>query len=281
MMDSTTSTQLIEADKSLSQVFRHAYCVQHSALAAPIQQQLLPNYEMLLVFNFGPDLSATLGGDTFVIKQTVAIGPLQKVLHYSVPPGADFIVVAFTLNGFYRLLGQPMDKLAHTSIFDPNRLLPGNCFDQLRAELAPMTSSAERVAYLSDYALLFVAPANEDTHTVLEGVALFANPAIDPVRAIAQTRQMTSRSVQVRFKTNLGFTAKELHRFLRFKKVVTQLVEQYPAAPDWTDLVFVHGYHDQSHLIRDFRQYMDCTPGEFIKQLAGQTLCVTKPGAYY
>ena len=128
---------------------------------------------------------------------------------------------------------------------------------------------------------LRVAPADADTRSFIDGVAYVENPAIDPVKALAERRKLTTRSVQTRFQTHLGFSAKELARFLRFKGVVARLIEQYPQPPDWADLVLTGGYHDQSHLIKDFQQFLGMTPTEFIRQLADGTVCITRPGAYY
>lgn len=280
--DEFITSQLIEADERLTEVFRHVYCVQQSAEApAAVPKQLLPNYEMLLIFNFGPGVPITLDADSYVIRETAAIGPLQKVLHYNVPPGADFMAVVFTLNGFHRLIGKSMHDLEGMNVFDPDLIVAEHCFRDLRAQMASLHSVGERVERLNEYTLQNLAPPNEDTRTMLDGVSYFFNPAVDPVKTIAQTRQLTPRSVQVRFKTNLGITSKELTRFLRFKKVVAALVEHYPTPPDWADLVFTHGYHDQSHLIKDFHLFMDITPGEFVRQLAEQNVCISRPGVHY
>ena len=276
------TAQLIQPDDRLTEVIRHVYCVQQAAGAPDtVRKQLIPNQEMLLGFNFGPDLPIALGGEPYVVRRTVAIGPLQKVLHYGVPPGADFVIVVFSFNGFRRLIGKSMHELEGMNVFDPDLLLAQNCFQDLWAQMAALTAGGERVACLQEYIAQTIAPIDADTLTVIGGSSLFADPALDPVKVIAQTRQLTPRSVQVRFKTNLGITAKEITRFLRFKKVVTQLIEQHPTTPEWADLVFEYGYHDQSHLIKDFHHFMDITPGEFIRQLAEQKVCISKPGMHY
>lgn len=281
-MEAFTTSDLIQPDDRLTEVIRHVYCVQRAAEAPDtVSKQLVPNGEMLLAFTFGPALSITLGGASYTIHQTVAIGPLQKVLHYSLPPGADLMVVIFSFNGFRRLIGKSMHELEGLNVFDPDLLLAQNGFRDLWAQMAALPSVTERVACLQDYIAQHIAPVDADTLTVIGGSSLYADPALDPVKVIAQTRQLTPRSVQVRFKANLGITSKEITRFLRFKKVVTQLIETYPTRPAWADLVFDYGYHDQSHLIRDFHHFMDITPGEFLRQLADQRVCISKPGMHY
>lgn len=60
-MDSTLDSQLLDAIPPLDQVYGHVYCVQQAAQALPTQHLLVPNYEMLLVFSFGPDIPISLG----------------------------------------------------------------------------------------------------------------------------------------------------------------------------------------------------------------------------
>lgn len=272
------TAEVFPPDERLTEVFRHIYCIRQSEEApAIVQKQLVPNYEMMLMLNFGPDVAIVVGDTSHVVQQTAVLGPLHKALRYEVPPGADVIVVVFTLNGFYRLLNRPMHELRA----EAEPLLNDARFRDLWEPLSTMPTLTDRIEFLNAYTLLRLAPAGDDALSILDGVLLFNNPAIDPVKAIAGKQQLTPRSVQIRFQTHLGFSAKELARFLRFKKLVAKLVEQHPTPPDWADLVFLHGYHDQSHLIRDFQQFMGLTPTEFVQQFADQTVCITQPGKHY
>jgi AraC-like DNA-binding protein len=48
---------------------------------------------------------------------------------------------------------------------------------------------------------------------------------------------------------------------LRFRRVF-DAIERDSARP-WTDAALAAGYFDQSHLVRDFRRFVGCTPTEF------------------
>lgn len=275
------NSQLIEADERLSTVFSHFYCVQLDRQAAPIQQQLLPNYEMLLIFNFGPEVPISIGDDPHHIQQTAVVGPLQKTLTYVLPPGADALVVTFTLNGFYRLLGVSMQQLKADDLHDPDVLLNKPCFRDLWHQLAPMTTLEDRIQLLNEYALTFVAPSNAASQSLQESIPYFRHSAVDPVKVVAQTQGISTRSVQSRFQTYLGYSAKELVRFLRFKKVLHRLYQQPAQSVDWPDIVLQFGYYDHSHLIKDFTYFLGMTPRQFLKQLAQGGVCMGKSGKFY
>lgn len=280
-MTTPTNSQLIEADERLTTVFSHFYCVQHAPAALPVQQQLLPNYEMLLVFNFGPDIPASVGDDQFVVRRTAVLGPLQKMLTYELPAGADLIVMNFTLNGFYRLLGIPMHQFRAGELANPDVLLNNSGFDALRQQLASLTDRTDRLGRISDYALAHLAPNDEAARSLRDSIPYFNQAAVDPVKAVAQRHQVSTRSIQSRFQTQLGYSAKELIRFLRFRKVLHLLCQRQPTPVDWLGLVFEFGYHDHPHLIRDFQYFVGLTPRRFLSRLAQGGVCLSKRGKFY
>ncbi|GAB3538855.1 DUF6597 domain-containing transcriptional factor [Spirosoma fluminis] len=275
------NSQLIDADEQLATVFSHFYCVQLEAQDPPTLQQLLPNYEMLLVFNFGSEVPIRIGDEQHVIRQTAVLGPLQKVLAYELQPGANLIVVNFTLNGFYRLLRVPMHQLKGEGLHNPDVLLNKSCFSDLWAQLVSMRNLADRLQLIREYTLNYAAPVDESTRSLLDSIPYFTNAALEPVNVLAGKHQVSTRNIQLRFRTQLGYSAKELVRFLRFKKVLAVLCQQPFDAVDWLSLVTQYGYYDHSHLIKDFQHYMDISPRQFISQLRQDGMCMSKPGRFY
>ncbi|WP_460636974.1 DUF6597 domain-containing transcriptional factor [Larkinella harenae] len=226
------NSQLIDADERLATVFSHYYCVQLAPDEQPVTLHLMPNYEMLLAFNFGPDIPISLGDAEFVVRQTAVLGPLQKRLIYELPAGADLIVVNFTLDGFYRLLGISMQQLKTGDLYDPDVLLNNTCFRELWQQLAALPAVGDRILLLNEYALTFVAPSNTVSESLLESLPYFRDSAVDPIKVLAQTQRVSPRSIQLRFQSHLGYSAKELTRFLRFRNVLGFLTQHVPQAPD-------------------------------------------------
>ena len=275
------NSQLVEANEQLATVFSHFYCVQLGNQDPPLQQQLLPNYEMLFVFNFGPEIPISIGTEQYSIGQTAVLGPLQKMLTYELPSGVDVIVVNFTLNGFYRLLRVPMSELKSEDLHNPDVLLNKPCFNDLWNQLATMTSLSNRLQLISEYTLEYAAPVEELTRSLMDSISYFRDAAVEPVKVLAEKQHLSTRNIQLRFQTQLGYSAKELARFLRFKKVLSFLCQQTDAPVDWLEIVLYYGYHDHSHLIKDFQRYLNITPRQFVNQLAQGNMCISKSGKFY
>lgn len=271
-------TQLIEADDRLTRVFSHFYVVRQPTDALTVPQQLLPNYEMLLVFNFGPELPVWLGTDACMVRQVVIIGPLQKLLRYELRAGSHLMVVVFTLNGFYRLFGKLLRQpgpVINDIVLEPAFLT------DLWSQLAKLPTTDNRIQCFSDYALTNLTPIDDTMHPLFDTIPHFRHAFVDPIKTVAQQHNLSTRTLQLRFQHQLGYSAKEMIRFIRFKKLMAYLMEQQPAPPDWADLVVTYGYHDQPHLIRDFQHFTGLSPSAFMKQLAEQALCISQPGKFY
>ena len=75
------------------------------------------------------------------------------------------------------------------------------------------------------------------------------------------------RQFERRFGEQVGIGPALLASVLRFRRVF-DLIEHDSSRP-WTDAALAAGYFDQSHLIRDFRRFVGCTPTEFQRASQG------------
>jgi len=242
---------------------------------------LSPNYEMMLLFNFGSPVRVSFAGAPLGAQQAekVAIlGPLRKMLNYEMGPDADLLIVIFNLDGFYRLFQTPVDELDGELLHDH---LVTPAYESLWQVLSRTVSIEERVQILCDYILTATHDADDAARPLLEGADYFKDPLVQPGKAIAADADLSERSIQLRFKKYVGYSPKEMLRFLRFKQVIHAIENNPDTSVDWYDLIHDFGYHDQSHLIKDFHHYLGTTPEVFIKQIAGKEFCTTGPGKHY
>lgn len=75
---------------------------------------------------------------------------------------------------------------------------------------------------------------------------------------IAEMACMSIRSFERKCKERLGMPAKMYARIARFHKAY-RVLENRPII-SWTDLTYELGYYDQTHLIKDFKEFAKLTP---------------------
>lgn len=72
----------------------------------------------------------------------------------------------------------------------------------------------------------------------------------------------SERSLERHFKQRMGMSPKTYLRICRFNAVKARL-DQSPDC-SWQELVFSSGYYDQSHFIKEFKQFSGKTPGQYL-----------------
>lgn len=280
----TVNERFLPPPAILRPAVRHLVLLTTAHGAAPVVRTLLPNFEIVLLINLGAgaDLwQATEAAVTPVQRLTtmLLVGPLTQPLHYRLPGGARVLAMSFTLAGFYRLFRVPAKQLRGT-FADPDALVPGGSFTQLWQQLQPLTTPAQLLRALAAFCGPRLRPPEAaQAELVAQLPQLVQRDYLNPLKSLAITSQLSERTLQLRFQKYLGFSAKELARFLRFRRVLTTMQQRIGAtrAPlDWLALLEQHGYHDQPHLIHDFTHFLRQSPGQVARELrAGDAICVT------
>jgi AraC-like DNA-binding protein len=134
----------------------------------------------------------------------------------------------------------------------------------------------ERVAMLKAYLMQAVNKMDPGAEPLLKNAGTFYDPSLSPSKVMAEKARISERAIQMRFKKYVGYSSKELLRFLRFKRVVAYLTAQNGKEVDWLDVVVQFGYHDQSHLIRDFKYYTGGTPTRFVEMKETGDFCISR-----
>lgn len=87
----------------------------------------------------------------------------------------------------------------------------------------------------------------------------------------------TTRRLSATFHTHIGLSPKRYARVRRFQRLLTRVTAD-PAGPDWAYLAADCGYHDQAHLIHEFRALAGMTPTAYTPRSAGEPNHVPLPG---
>jgi len=269
----------VDVNGPLHEAVRYFYCIQTPSDFEKIDQHLSPNLEMMLVFNFGGPVRMSFGDSAYgdqELSRIGVLGPLRKMLNYEVLPNTDLIIAVFNTDGFYRLFQMPMYEMHGEKIINPDELTLNTGFGELWQALKNMSSLDDRLELLEDYAKIFLHEPDTETAALTSGIHYLHNPLIQPVRAMAMDSDVSERTIQMRFKKYLGYSTKELLRFLRFRQVINCIQKEGNNEIDWHGLIEEFGYHDQSHLIKDFRHYLGTTPRKFVRDIVGKEFCVSK-----
>jgi len=83
------------------------------------------------------------------------------------------------------------------------------------------------------------------------------------VATVAKEAEVSQKKFIRLFAEQVGLTPKLYLRVARFQRVLERIT--FAEHIDWWDVVARHGYYDQPHFIRDFRDFTGFTPTEWLK----------------
>lgn len=241
-------------------VFSHFYFAENKT-NFPVTKTLLPSFQTILVFDFGTKSTLKSQQNTILeIEKCIVLGPIKQAFDYTLKPNSEILVANFKEDAFYRFFGNALfDALP----IHPDVLIQENCFSLLWEELQNIADVSERVAYILDFCRPYLREKNEITTLLTD----FKDENLNPIKAIASKVNQTERNIQLNQKKVFGYTIKEVNRYERFLKAVSEIEQniESQSKADWLNIVDKCGYYDQSQLIHDFKFYMNISPTKFLK----------------
>ena len=88
-----------------------------------------------------------------------------------------------------------------------------------------------------------------------------------PRHSLCDELNLSERSLERLFKSHIGVSPRLFHRISRFQKALNGL--QSGSQQSLTSLAYLYGYADQSHFIREFRQFAGGSPGQVLSRTDG------------
>ncbi|MBK8002617.1 MAG: AraC family transcriptional regulator [Gemmatimonadetes bacterium] len=223
----------------------------------------LPDGSPELIVNLG-DPFEQVAADGRVTRQPAAFLVGQITRPMTVRPTGRVALVALRLEAhgaapLLRDASRLTDRwcaLAELGVTDAEPLL-----QRLRATATPAAQAAQLLAWYLERGAAAPAP---DPAVVAAVRALRASHGGVALEGLCRDLGLTPRTLQRRFRPAVGISPKLLARIIRFQRIFREWRER----PSGLARVAVaSGYFDQSHMIRDFRQFAGAPPADFLAAL--------------
>lgn len=228
-----------------------------------------------ILFNLGPPqalLDGPAGAATWFDIAWVS-GERARPLHLWSPHGARLIGVAFRPGGGRPFFDRPLAEFTDlvvplTELWSAG--LVGQVLDRMHRIDPAGDEGPEELFQALDAALRLRLDITRSVGLGLIGAAIRRLESVGPgasVRRVADDLGVSTRYLRRVFRDDVGLGPKTLHRILRFQKLIACLDESHLhgeiGGPDWSAIALDCGYFDQSHMIRDFREFTDLRPSDY------------------
>lgn len=169
--------------------------------------------------------------------------------------------VEFTPSGFYRLYQR--NALEFTDSIADFRNIDASGSAWLLESLSPRRSIKDNITALEQYFKRLIPDAVETD--LVDSVVKQINTARGVVRIadLAETHNVSVRKLHREFLRVVGIPAKRYAKIVQLDAIFAALMQHNNA--QLSDLAQQHGYFDQAHFIRDFQEFVQTNPSDFLQ----------------
>ncbi len=187
----------------------------------------------------------------------------QRGIDLHLQGSVDAFTVAFRPGGLKALFGLPVAEFTDSDCNAEDAM--GHKVSDLYQRLGEVSSFAERSRIADEY-LVSLMPQFDAGSGIVKAAAMVEcrNGNLD-VAALALGAGLGMRQFERRFQREIGVGPKLYSRIVRFEAALRYKSKE--PGRRWTDIAHALGYHDQMHMVHDFRSLSGDTPGAICQEL--------------
>jgi AraC-like DNA-binding protein len=220
-----------------------------------------------------PVLHFNLGGPVYLRKNESEIGrvyPASVVGHQTrrrfdllMFEGTEAFAVFFEPTRLAQLFRTPARYLVDQELEAGSVL--GDSIDALRTRIGEAETFEDRVCIVEDFLLRQVARCRGRSRFALAADHVFAARGLVRISDLAQQIGLSQRQFERRFAAETGCSPKLYARVARFQTALDMKI----AVPrrSWMEIAHTLYYHDQMHMVHDFRTLTGTSPDRFMAEL--------------
>lgn len=229
------------------------------------REKILPLPAIDLKINFGGGFQvydADQGEPFTTLTESWALGLWSTYHIVDWPLDLRYVGVSFKPGGAYPFLRLPLSELQNQVV--SLDAIWGTFAAELRERLYAAPTIQARFGLLEQFLLARLCEAPQGLKAVQYAVAELArHHGVASIRELSANMGMSQKHLIVLFKQKVGCTPKELGRLYRFADILAGIDLTRPV--DWTFVAHQFCYHDQSHFIRDFKEFTGHTPTDYLR----------------
>ena len=235
-------------------------------VSSPGLDAIMPSRTVSLLVNLSRDELNWYDGDDCLkqhrVRGAAVCGPHTR--RFAIDACQPKMVgVQFSPGGAWPFFGPPTHEFKdrHVELDE----IWGSDAGRLHQRLVQASAPSDKFDVLAEALLARAHRSLEHHPAVALSLARFSHePCASSVGAVAREADVSRKRLITLFEREVGFTPKLYLRVARFQSLLSQIC--HSACVDWAEVVERHGWYDQSHFIRDFREFSGLTPSQYLSR---------------
>ncbi len=221
------------------------------------QEKVIPDGYPELIFHYGDAYRINISGSWEIQENTILAGQIRN--YFFLENTGESKMFAIKLQPW---TPKELFDVEMPSITD--RVIPvqGAMLDTLKGVQKIAVSSisfSDKVRQIEDWFDRFILEKDLSTKYRVTQKMIDERGSIS-LKQLQEEYQIGERSMERYFKTYIGLPPKFYARVIRFSYIF-QLVQEKEI--DWADIVYRAGYYDQSHFIKNFKEFTGEDPSKY------------------
>ena len=242
-----------------------AYAERHVVAGVDFCQPVLSSLESVLEFDLEtPPIAHYASG------KHESVGAISVVGAHSYPRVSLLFsghvrsfAVFFQPFGLWQLFGVSNRDLVNQAYHGPDVL--GSRVQDLWNDLGSAESFGRRVEIVESVLRNCARQAIGMQTTMIAAMSAFRHGGVERIEDIAARCDLSVRQLERRFSEEVGINPKRFGRIARFQAALDAKIRN--PSRTWLNIAHALGYHDQMHMVHDFRQFGSASPNSVFQKL--------------
>jgi len=226
------------------------------------KQKIIPDGCIEMTFNLEDKIKRYTSENEFIVHPSSMVMGQRTKSYYIEPLGnVNSFAICFYPYGFANFICAPLQNLV--DVETPIESLFGKIpAKELEQKIIQATSTQERIEIIETFLLNKLNQGKTIENLVKTTVdTLLATNGSTSINQILKDDLPKRRQLERNFKKQIGISPKQLGKVLRLQTALKMLLNDNE---NLTSIAYESEYFDQSHFIKDFKEFIGTTPKEFL-----------------
>lgn len=246
-----------EPIQELTGVIKSFWMIDSEGDATIRQEKIIPDGYPEMIFHYGDPFRAKISNEWLIQQKDLLAGQISNFFYLENTGKVGMFALKFQPWALRKLFGIKISNYTDTVLPIDSKIF--SIFEPLKTIATGTSSFDEKVKEIEAILLKSNEPASESLGEQVIKQIIKQNGAIN-LQAAQEQVGISERSLERYFKEYIGLTPKFFCRIIRFSYIFN-LVNQ--GTINWSDVSFHSGFYDQSHFIKNFKEFTGEEPSKY------------------
>jgi AraC-like DNA-binding protein len=223
--------------------------------------KVLPDTALVMGFQYAGQLAHVKEHSAIPLATAGITGLLDTYRIFENTANTCTVLVIFKETGAAGFLKHPVHELFNESL-SLGHFFSRAELSETEEKLALANEDRQRISIIEQLLIRHLYNQSEDLLVVKAISYIKQNQGTVRIAELARDLNISQSPLEKRFRKIVGSSPKKFASIVRVKNVMAALKHH-----NYQEAIFLSGYYDQAHLIRDFKTFTGITPEQYVKSL--------------